>query len=314
MLDSTRAEHTRIDVEEINHKARTNPRGLVRDSEIRYVEQVDFVASEVMEQSKTHPFLMLAGPSASTKTTTALKIAERLLEAGLDAITISMDDFYFDRDKLPLLENGDIDYETVNTLDLVKFNECITQLNREHFCDFPIFDFKTGCRSAETERIEMGRDTVVIIEGIHALNPTVLSKENAANCLKLYVSPHSDYYYNGEALMTARSLRFVRRAVRDYFYRGSSINNTVDMWENVVASEIVNIMPYRVNADYKIDSTIMYEPCIYVSYLRKMLETHEELNEESREHVDRAFEQLLHFYRINPQLIPSDTVLNEFLM
>lgn len=311
MLDTARAEHFKLDVAEINAALKNSPDDLIEKAEKRYNEQIEFVTEQVIKRKS--PVLMVSGPSGSTKTTSSNKIAGLLGERGVHSIVISMDDFFINRADLPLLEDGEPDFESVATLDLVELNRCMEELSQKGYCEFPIFDFKRGKRREIRRRIEVNSNSLVIMEGIHALNPTVLSEKNKSKCSSLYVSAHSDFYLDGKEIMTARKLRFIRRVVRDYFYRGNSISGTIKMWDNVVKGEIVNIMPFRPEADFKIDSTILYEPCIYRHYLNLLLEK-SELKPHENDFMDEVFEAISYFEEMDLNLVPKNTVIREFIM
>lgn len=300
-----------IDVLDLNLKVKSSAEKLVLNSEDNYFNQLNKIAKKV-HSNKDILILLLAGPSASAKTTTALKLKEKLKENGTNAVVISLDDFYVDRSNLPILPDGSVDYETIHTLDLDKIEQCLGELLENRISEFPIFDFSTGLRSEKTKHIELDENSIVIIEGLHALNPKITEKYSSDKFLKLYISPYSNYYLNDESILKAREVRLIRRIIRDYFHRSSSLNNTLEMWENVIKSEIDNILPFRETADIIIDSTIIYEPCIYSKYLIPLIEK-SEIKEKHHDTIEKIKNTMEHFLSLDISYVPQDTVLHEFL-
>lgn len=311
MITKRKYVHNSIDIVELNNNIAANPKKLVDESERNYREQLDHIADQVMENEDAK-ILLLAGPSASAKTTTSMKIMERLVSKGEKPIVISLDDFYLDRHNLPRLDDGSIDYETIETLDLKKLDQCLGELIKTGCSDFPVFDFSTGCRATRTNHIEMDKSSIIIMEGLHALNPRITSGYDSKNFVTMYISPHSDYLINGEIALKACDVRMVRRIIRDYFHRSSSLCNTLEMWQNVVLAEVDWIFPFRADADFVIDSTIIYEPCVYVGYLLPLIEK-SDVSDDFKERINRIKLALERFVGIDPSLVPHDTVLREFL-
>lgn len=304
--------NNKIDVKTINNLIKSSPSQLVDLSESSYYQQLNGLVDKISNRKDKCPIVLISGPSASTKTTTAYKLSKMLVDSGIHSVVISLDNFFVNRVNLPILENGDIDYESVNTLDMIKLRTCLNELLKNKQSEFPIFDFSCGRRSKETRHIKMSDDTIVIIEGIHALNPLIVEGQDKKSFLKLYVSPSSDYYFNDELILSSRNLRFIRRLVRDYFYRNNSLESTMDMWVNVVKSELINIMPFKKEADFTIDSTIMYEPSVYEYYLSDIINT-SELTGFYKKKTDDILKSLARFHVLPRKIIPSDTVLWEFL-
>lgn len=305
------ATHRRIDIEHINSLVKSDYTALVAEAEEHYSAQLE-EAARVVLQNRHASILLASGPSASTKTTTSNKLAARLGKDGIHCVVISLDDFFVDRAALPLLPNGEVDFESVNTLDMETLHRCFKELIQDRVSDLPMFDFKTGKRALESRRIVMNENTLAIIEGIHALNPILTEGREKGSYLKLYVSPHSDYYIGDEMVLSSRNTRFVRRVVRDFFHRGNTVEGTIRMWPNVVKSEVENIIPFRPEADIKVDSTIIYEPCIYVHYLSEFMKN-ETLAPRDAQRMEDMMAALSRFETLPISAVPSDTVLREFL-
>lgn len=303
-----------IDVESLNRRANDNSEELVKLSESNYHQQIKQVGNIVVGMENRPHFLLLAGPSASSKTTTAYKLRQELTISGLTARVISLDDFYVDRDKLPKLANGATDYESINTLDLDYFNCCMSELLRTHRSEFPVFDFSTGMRSEKVNPVTIDEHTIIILEGLHALNP-ILTKDTASKeFLKLYISPTSDYYANNHLVLSAREIRLMRRIIRDYFHRASAISRTLEMWVNVVVAEVDSIIPFEKQADFVIDSTIIYEPCVYARILNEIIhESEQDIPDMFSRQVQSLKTAIETFNRLERKYVPCDSILHEFL-
>lgn len=303
--------NSRVDIEKLNDWIENDTVELINFAEQNYFDQIRHVAKIVASNQKAS-ILLLAGPSASSKTTTSYKLLEELDRNGIHAVVISLDDFYIDRELLPLLEDGSTDFESIATLDLERLSECFGELLRDKKSQFPLFDFGTGCRTDKTREVAINDNSVLIIEGLHALNPRIIKGYSPENFMKLYICPTSDYYIGDEIILTARDIRLVRRVIRDYFHRSSTIHNTLQMWVNVIIAEVSSIMPFKEQADIVIDSTVIYEPNVYVDYLLELIDSADGgegfIGEISR--IKMAMEK---FQSLSISYVPCDTVLREFL-
>lgn len=211
----------------------------------------------------------------------------------------------------PILSNGETDYESIDTLDLTTLKSCFDTLLKTGEALFPTFDFTKGRRANEKRPVKAGHDTVLIVEGIHALNPQITNGLQDG-FQRLYISPNSDYEEDGKLVLTAREIRLIRRLVRDRYHRGSSLENTMQMWAGVVRSEIVNIIPYRKEADMIVDSMILYEPAIWALELGEALRT-EKVSLRFAAKIEKLKRSLDRFVPLSAEYIPKDTVLREFL-
>lgn len=303
-----------VNVESLNHRIKTNPEELVELAERNYYQQLREVVTTVNNMECKPHFLLLAGPSASSKTTTANKLKDELIKTGVDARVLSLDDFYIDRDDLPILEDGSIDYETIDTLDLEKLNQCLEELINHRKTDFPVFEFPTGKRSStKINPVTINENTILIIEGLHALNPKIINGFNKNEFLKLYISPTSDYYEDNKLIISSREIRLMRRIIRDHFHRASPIERTLNMWINVVIAEIESIIPFEKEADMIIDSTIIYEPCIYATHLFSIIGEANLVDDAFKEQIMLLKSTIRKFNILDSKYIPSSTVLHEFL-
>lgn len=295
----------------INELAREMPHQLIEYSEKQYHDRLDEVAKKIFDDEDKR-IIMLAGPSASGKTTSAKLISKKLSALGAQTYTISLDDFYRNRSET-VDENGEPDFESVNALDIDLIKLCITELLTKGETELPLFDFVDGVRMDERKHIALKRNDIVIFEGIHALNPVITQSLPSENLLRLYVSVSSRISAsNGEIIMSKRDLRFVRRLVRDFYHRACPAQRTFELWGAVLEGEDKYIFPFSKTADVRIDSFHSYEPCIFKALAQPLLEG---IGTDSEFYVDaqRMIKKLSLFEVMDTSLIPETSLLNEFL-
>lgn len=299
-------------LEYINEQAKTNPTDFVKKCEERYNNIIEDIAKGISEE-KGREIVMLAGPSSAGKTTTAKKLCEALNNKGVKTYVLSLDDFYLNRVDIPYLPDGTQDYETVYALDLPLFTDCVNRLLMGETVKNPIFDFTTGTRSAKNfNEITLGKDDVVIIEGLHALNP-VITEKIEGKLLKIYINVSSRIYDNkGNIILNKRNMRFVRRMVRDYKFRNSTVDNTYKLWKNVTAGEDKYLFPYRHLADIKINTIHLYETCVLKNQALPLL-YESEISDEYKDDAKKLCNALEKFEDINISSVPEDSLLREFL-
>ena len=258
-------------LEYINDKAINNPQEFINECEGRYEKIINEITKKIVS-AKGREIVMLAGPSSAGKTTTARRLKESLEKSGVKTYVLSLDDFYLNRDDIPYLPDGSQDYETVYALDLECLESELNALLRGDKVKAPVFDFTTGKRSETMfNEIILGKEDVVIIEGLHALNPVITDKIQG-KLLKIYINVSSRIYdEKGDIVLNKRNLRFIRRMVRDYKFRDSSVENTCRLWKNVTKGEDEYLFPYRDNADIKADTIHLYEPCVLKHQALRMI-------------------------------------------
>ncbi len=299
-------------LEYINEQARLNPNEFVVKCEQRYNNIIDDIAKCILEETGRE-IIMLAGPSSAGKTTTARKLCENLNKKGVKTYVLSLDDFYLNREDIPYLPDGTQDYETVYALDLQLFTECVNKLLMGETVKNPVFDFTTGKRSdKEFNEITLGKEDVVIIEGLHALNP-IITEKIQGKLLKIYINVSSRIYDNkGNIILNKRNMRFVRRMVRDFKFRDSTVDNTYKLWRNVTAGEDKYLFPFRDNADIKINTIHLYESCVLKSQALPLI-YESKISEEFRDDAKKLCKALEKFENINISAVPEDSLLREFL-
>ncbi len=233
-------------------------RELIRVNEALHEKSFSQVADMVCQRGAK--VVMLAGPSSSGKTTSANRLAIELRVYGKKPILMSLDDYYIDRDKILPGPDGKVDLEHINTIDTDLFRQQLGMLLGGEEVELPYFNFKTGRREWQGHKLRLTEQTVVIIEGLHALNPVLQPKGLDKNLVfKLYVSPLLPLNLDDHNRISFNYLRLLRRIVRDFETRGSSVQNTISMWDSVRRGEKRWIFPYQENADVIFNSSTLYE-------------------------------------------------------
>lgn len=286
--------------------------GFVYECEEKYRNKIQLVAEKI-NQAGGHEIVLLAGPSSAGKTTTASLISSELKKFEKKVFTISLDDYYKNTSDAILDENGDPDFETVYALDLETLSSNLNQLVVSGKTEKPIFDFTTGKRKAETEIISIGDGDVVVVEGLHALNPIIANQIPSESLLKIHVNLNSRIYNeDNKIVLNKRNIRFTRRVIRDIRFRNSGVENTFKLWQNVTAGEEKYLFPFKDQADIAINSLFLYEPCIYRDEAVKLFGS---VKHES-EYYSQA-QQLVNAYRkfqpISRELVPENSLLREFI-
>ena len=299
-----------ITLEKINSSVVYNKKDFISECEKVYGEQLTIVTDKICSLHG-RVLLMLAGPSSSGKTTTA-NILKRNLEAkGRSAVVISLDDFYRDQSESFYFEDGTIDYETVKSIDTEYVTECMENLLHKGKAMLPHFSFKTKVREGYNE-VSVREDEIIIVEGLHAISPEITDSLQKENMIKLYVSVSSRIYKDGRVLMTKRDMRFIRRMIRDYHFRNSSVEHTFYLWKGVRMGEDRYLFPFSKRADIKIDSIHPYEVCIFKDIAIKLLD---HIGSDSI-YYPTALElkdKLRQFESLSESDVPQNSLLKEFI-
>ncbi len=281
---------------------------------VRYCEQ-DYDsrianAAKLILQSNAQ-VVMLTGPSASGKTTTSQKIAQALKRTGCGCCVVSLDNFFKSVADYPLLEDGTPDYESVNALDIEKINTALFELITKRKTYIPKFDFHSEKRSTEKELLDIGNG-IVVVEGIHALNPILTSTLPANSTYKIYAGLREEYSFDGQRILPTRDVRLARRMVRDNQFRGHSIDKTLSMWGNVCKGEDKNIKVFKPEADLLLDTSFSYEVCCLAPY---MLNLQKQMDEYSpyKNVMNNLCARLALCTQISESEIPKESMLREFI-
>lgn len=246
-------------------------RELIRVNEALHEKRFSQVADTVCQHGAKA--VMLAGPSSSGKTTSANRLATQLRVHGKKPILMSLDDYYIDRCKIAPGPEGKLDLEHINTIDTDLFRKHMAALLRGETVELPTFNFKTGCREWHGELLTLDDNAVIIVEGLHALNP-VLLPNNLEKCLvfKLYVSPLLPLNLDDHNRIPTSLLRLLRRTVRDNETRGASVQCTMEMWDSVRRGEKLWIFPFQEEADVIFNSSTLYELAVLKKHIFPLLD------------------------------------------
>lgn len=301
----------RITADYINERMKNGVCNYIEECEKAYQFQVESATKEVCKK-ECRQLIMLAGPSSSGKTTTARLIKEYSEKEGRSATVVSLDDFYRDQTEMLYFEDGTPDFETVDALDKEYIYECLSSLVNEGRAALPRFCFRSKRREKELIRTQIGEDEIIIVEGLHAINPLITDKLPERKMTKMYVSVSSRIYEGESVLFSKRDIRFIRRLIRDYHHRNSSVENTFLLWKGVRMGEDRYLFPFSNLADVKIDSIHPYEPCLFKNEAVKLL-SHIEKESEYSERAKEYISKLSLFETANAFCVPENSLLHEFI-
>lgn len=245
-------------------------RELIRVNEALHERRFAEIATEIVNRGARA--VLIAGPSSSGKTTSANRVATQLRVLGKTPILLSLDDYYIDRSLVHPDENGEIDYEHINMIDVPQFNIDLERLLNGERVEIPHFDFKTGSRQMLGNYVQMSEDAMLIIEGLHGLNPQLLTPRIEKKLIfRLYVSALTTLNLDDHNRIPTTDVRLLRRMVRDYLTRGATIERTLGMWDSVKRGEQRWIFPYQESADEIMNTSLVYELCVLKKYIYPLL-------------------------------------------
>lgn len=299
-------------LEQINDAALRDPARMIAEVEASYTENLQNIARHIVTNHRSAHIVMLAGPSSSGKTTTAHLLRDHLRFFNVHAEIISLDDFYLGADKAPLLPSGEQDFESVDALDTTAVRECLAAIARGESYDMPRFDFTRGQPAPEKVPLDLGKDGIAIVEGIHALNPLFTAHLSEESAVRLYVSVKQMIKDANGEVISPMDLRLVRRIVRDMQFRSTPVERTLSMWPNVVAGEDKYIRPYRMTADYTVNSIHIYEPCVLRAMAIPVLRSVAPDDPHYRKARDLEA-RLMRFEPVDADLVPACSMLREFI-
>ena len=288
-------------------------RELIRVNEALHEKKFSQIADMICERGAKA--VMLAGPSSSGKTTSANRLATQLRVHGKKPILMSLDDYYIDRDLIAPGPDGKIDFEHINTIDTALFGEHLEALLRGDEVELPSFNFKTGKREWQGHKLRLSESSVIIVEGIHGLNPTLLPPDLDKNSIfKMYVTPLLPLNLDDHNRIPSSYLRLLRRTVRDYATRNASVARTLSMWNSVRRGEERWIYPFQENADVIFNSSTLYELAVIKKAIFPLLDAVQP-EEEYYDEV-RAMVKVLNFVHVAQDVddeIPPTSIVREFI-
>ncbi len=285
-------------------------REIILVSEALHEQRIAHIADRVIQQGRAR-LVLIAGPSASGKTTFSKRLSVQLLGQGVRPFALALDDYFVDRDRTPRDADGNYDFEVLEALDVALFNHHLQALMRGEEVQLPRFNFHTG-RRAKGEKVQLGPDYVIIVEGIHGLNPELVAGVSHERVYRIYVSALTQLNIDRHNRVPTTDTRLIRRIVRDATYRGYTAEDTLRHWEMVRRGEKEFIFPYQEHADIMFNSALVYE----LAVLRRLAEPlllQVKPSSVHRVEVKRLLALLQWFKPCGPELIPDNSILREFV-
>lgn len=288
--------------------------GMIKIAEAFHERKFAEVADAIQEAHRTRGvrMVLISGPSSSGKTTSAKRLGLQLGVLGLRPVMISLDDYFVEREKTPRDENGQYDYEALEAIDLELFNDHLHRLLQGQSVDIPRYDFITGRRTQHDTPLTLDERSILIIEGIHGLNPRLTPSVPDAVKFKIYISCFTSVAMDNLSRIATTDNRLLRRLTRDYRQRGSDALQTLSRWASVRRGEERHIFPYQENADVMLNSSLFYEISVLRPFAEKILREVPDTVPEYDE-ARRMLKFLDNFIPIPPDEIPPTSILREFI-
>jgi len=288
-----------------------NAEEIIKVSEALQEKKIAQIADRIAFRKNQIRIVLISGPSSSGKTTFSKRLAVQLLVAGIRPINLSLDNYFVDRELTPRDENGDYDFEALESIDLKFFNEQMVALLKGDEVEIPLFSFETGQRYFNGTKLKMEPDNILIIEGIHGLNPKLTKDILPEAKFKVYTSALTSMSIDSLARVPTTDNRLLRRILRDYKYRGYSAQNTISRWPSVRRGEELHIFPFQEEADVMFNTALLYELAVIKPYVEPILL---EVNPNQPEYSEatRLLKFLSYFKPIQSDFIPPTSIIREF--
>ncbi|OAT79372.1 AAA family ATPase [Desulfotomaculum copahuensis] len=285
---------------------------LIRVAEAFHEKKISQIADLIAANIDRIRIVLIAGPSSSGKTTFAQRLATQLRVNGIHPVPISLDNYFVDRDKTPLDEKGHYDFESLDAIDRVLFNDHLIKLIQGEEIEQPYFNFKTGRREFRGELLKLQETDLIVVEGIHGLNDKLTSSIPLGRKFKIYISALTQLNLDVHNRIPTTDLRIIRRIVRDYRCRAHSARDTIKMWPSVRRGEERNIFPFQESADVMFNSALVYELAVLKEVADPLLA---EIAPGFPEHSEarRLREFLSYFVSINADDVPANSIIREFI-
>lgn len=291
-------------------------RGEINDlmlvSEALMEKKIADIADTIKEDEKNKKFVFIAGPSSSGKTTFAHRLSVQLKAHGMKPKIISVDNYFVNRVDTPLDEDGNYNFETIEAIDVKTFNDDMLRLLAGEEVDIPVFNFVTGLREYKGNYLSLGDDGILVVEGIHGLNPALSYALPEENKFKIYISALTQLNLDYHNRIPTTDGRLLRRIVRDYQYRGASAMRTISMWPSVRRGEEKYIFPFQEEADVMFNSALIYEVAVLKQYADPLLYS---IPKDTPEYLEakRLIKFLDYILGITSEHIPNNSLLREFV-
>lgn len=286
-------------------------RDLILVSEGLHEKKIAYIADKVSSKEDIK-IILIAGPSSSGKTTFANRLGIQLRVNGLVPLRISLDDYFLNRDLTPRDENGEYDFESIHAIDIDLFNQNLMDLLAGKEVEIPSYNFKTGSREMLGNKLKLPSNGVIVVEGIHGLNPMLTGSVPDKNKFKIYISALTQLNLDNHNRIATTDVRKIRRIVRDYLSRGYGGEATLAMWPSIKRGEKKNIFVYQEEADTMFNSTLVYELCVLKPYALKELNKIKKDSSVYNEAV--RLKSFLNFFKeIEFKDVPENSILREFI-
>ena len=285
---------------------------VIKISEALHEKKIAEIANMVNQRRGEVRLILVAGPSSSGKTTFSKRLGIQLAVNGMKPHMISVDDYFVDRENTPLDEKGNHDYEALEAIDVEYLNQQLLELLGGKEIEIPRFDFQTGKRVFNGHKLHLGAEDVLIIEGIHCMNPALLPKIDPGTTFRVFISALTQVSVDEQTHISTSDNRLIRRMIRDSKYRGYSAQQTIKRWPLVRNGEEKNIFPFQENADVMFNSATLYELAVLKKFAYPLLQGVTENQEEYSEST-RLLKFLFYFRQLDETEIPPTSLLREFL-
>ena len=296
---------------ELNDYITTNSGDLIQLSEIMQDYKLLNIAEEIVLNKDDYKIILLSGPSSSGKTTTSMKLSLYLKSLGLNPTHLSMDDYFLEREETPLGPNGKPDFESLKAIDIKLFDSQISKLLKEAKVTIPTFNFITGKKEYK-KTIQMGKNDILIIEGLHALNDDILKNIPKKNKFKIYISPLTYLNIDNDNRISMTDLRLLRRIVRDNRTRGYTTTTTLNNWSDVRIGEEKYVFPFQDNANVMFNTSLAYELAVLKTYAEPLLYTVKSDDPEYQT-AKRLLELLKCVLPLPSETVPQISIIREFI-
>ncbi len=300
-------------VANLNEKALNGQGGdIIKISEALHEKKIAEIANLINDRKKEIKVVLIAGPSSSGKTTFSKRLMVQLAVNGLKPFLISLDDYFVDRENTPKDENGEYDFEAIEAIDVEFFNEQLNHLLNGGSVELPRFNFTVGKRNPSGKLLLLEPGSILVIEGIHGMNPNLVPHIPSVSTFKIFLSALTQISIDDQNHISTTDNRLIRRMIRDSKYRNYSAQDTIRRWPSVRAGEDKNIFPYQENADVMFNSALVYELAVLKKYAEPLLKAVTESQTEFSE-SNRLLKFLSYFKAIDDLEIPPTSVMREFL-
>jgi len=285
---------------------------LIKISEALHEKKLAHIADSIYDNRDKTRIVLISGPSSSGKTTFSKRLSVQLKVLGLKPVNISLDDYFVDRELTPRDKNGEYDFESLDAIDIKLFNKHLVDLLKGKEIELPKFSFELGKREYHGDTLQITNDNILVIEGIHGLNPRLTEKIQADAKFKIYISALTTLSMDGHNRIPTTDTRLIRRIVRDHKFRNYSAFDTIARWQSVRRGEEKHIFPYQEEADVMFNSAMLFELGVLKSFVEPLLK---EVNPTVPEYAEaqRLLKFTAYLSPIPYEMVPNNSILREFL-